>query len=76
MLLVQIHLLHQRREELGFIVLLLVFPEELAPVHDLAVAQMKEIDSHERGLRMRGENIDVVALSSSHFLALVHLFDG
>ena len=75
-LLVEIDLFEQRREELRLVELRLVFPEELAPVHDLAVAQVKQVERHQRRFGIRSENVDVVALGGGHLLALFDLFDG
>jgi len=44
-LLVEIELLEQRREELRLVEFLLILPEELAPVDDLAVAQVKQVSA-------------------------------
>ena len=49
-LLVEVELLEQRGEELRLVELRLVFPEELAAVHDLAVAQVEQVDRHQRRL--------------------------
>ena len=49
-LLVQVNLLQQGEEKnCGGVELLLVFPEELAAVHNLPVAQVEEIDRHQGG---------------------------
>ena len=54
----------------------LVLPEEFAPVHDLAVAQVEQVERHQRRLGIRGEDVDIVALGRGHLLALVHFFHG
>ena len=59
-----------------FVELGLVFPEELAAVHDAAVAQVEQIDGDQRRLGVAGEDVGIVALGGGHLLALFHLFDG
>ena len=73
-LLIQINLLQQGGEELGLIELRLVFPEELAPVDNLSVAQVEQVERHQRRLGVAGEDIDVVALGRGHLLPLLDLF--
>ena len=75
-LLVQVDLLEQRAEERRLVVLHLVFPEELAAIHNLPVAQVEEIERHQRRLGVDREDIDVVALGRGHLLALLDLFHG
>ena len=75
-LLVEIELLQQRGEELRLVEFLLVLPEELAPVDDLAVAQVKQVQRHQRRFRVAAENVDVVALGGRHLLPLFDLLDG
>ena len=70
-LLVQINLLQQRGEELRLVEFLLVFPEEFAPVDNLAVAQVEEVQRHQRRLGVAAEDVDVVALGRRHLLPLV-----
>ncbi len=73
-LLVEIELLEQRREELRLVEFLLILPEELAPVDDLAVAQVKQVQRHQRRFRVAAENVDIVALGGRHLLPLFDLF--
>ncbi len=75
-LLVEIDLLQQRGEELRLVEFVLVFPEEFAAVHDLAVAQVEQVERHQRRLGVAGEDIDVVALGRGHLLPFFHLFHG
>ncbi len=75
-LLVEINLQQKRREEFGCVEFVLVFPEEVAAVDHDAVAQVEEIDGHERGLGVIAEDVGIVALGGGHFLSLVHFFDG
>src|ERR1019366_6722142 len=75
-LLVEVDLLEQRAEKYRLVVFELVFPEELAAIHDLAVAQGEQVERHQRGLGVDGEDIDVVAFGGGHFLALFDLFHG
>ena len=70
--LIEIDLLQQSGKELWLVELLLVFPEMLATVHDLAIAQMEDVQRHQRRLGVDGEDIDIVALGRGHLLALFH----
>src|ERR1022692_1586030 len=73
---VEIDLLQQRGKELRLVVLLLILPEVFAAVHDLAIAQVEDIQRHQRRLGVDGENIDIVALGRGHLLALVEFLHG
>ncbi len=64
------------RKKLRLVELLLVFPEELAAIDDLAVAQVEQVERHQRRLGIHREDIDVVALGGGHLLALFDLFHG
>ena len=63
-------------KNVGLVELQLVFPKELATIHNLPVAQVEQIERHQRRLGVNRENIDVVALGRSHLLPLFDLFDG
>ena len=58
------------------VVLVLVFPEELAAVDDLAVAQVENVQRDQRRFGVDREDIDVVAFGGGHFLALLDLLHG
>ena len=55
-LLIEVDLLQQRFEERWRIELELVLPEELAPVDDVAVAQVEQVDRDQRRLGVVGED--------------------
>ena len=74
--LLQIDLLQQRCEEFGCLEIGLIFPEELAAVDDLAVAEVEQIDRDQRRLGVVGEDVDVLAFRRRDLLFLLHLFDG
>ena len=61
-MLVQINLLQQRSAELARIELMLVFPEEFAPVDDPPVPKMEQIYRDQRRFRVVSEDIGVFAL--------------
>ena len=66
-LLVQIDLLEQAREELARVEVRLVLPEELAPVDDAPVAQVEQVHGHQRRLGVVGEDVGVVARAAAIF---------
>ena len=74
-LLIEVDLQEQRGEEFGRIEFVLVFPEEIAPVHNHPIAQVEKIHGNERRLGVVAEDIGIVARGRGHFLALIHFFD-
>ena len=67
--LIEIHLLHQRFDQLGRLEFDLVLPEELAPVHDVAVAHVEQIHRHQRRL-----GVDAKMSASSPSAAAIFCF--
>ena len=74
--LVQINLLQQRREEFRRIELALIFPEELAPIDDVAAPQVEQVHRDQRRLGVVGEDVGVVAFGRGHLLLFAHFLDG
>ena len=75
-LLIEINLQKQGRDERGSFELRLVFPEEIAAVHDMAIAQVEKIDRHQRRLGIHAEDVHVVARGRGHLLAFVQFLHG
>src|SRR5687768_55351 len=73
---VEIELLEQGADEFAFIEVGLIFPEELAPVDNAAVAEVEQIDGDQRRFGVQSEDVGIVAFGGGHLLTFFDLFDS
>ncbi len=73
-LLVEVDLLEQRREEFVRLEIEQIFPEIFAAIDDAAIAQVKQVGGDERRLGMVRQDVDVFAFGRGNLLLLLHLF--
>src|SRR5208337_2221036 len=80
-LLIEIDLLQQGREELAWLEsracygFAQVLPEELAPVHDLSTAHMEEVYRHHPALAVIAEDVGIVTFNGGDALLLLEQID-
>ena len=74
-LLIEINLLEQRREEFVGLEIEQILPEVFAAIDDAAVAQVEQVGGDQRRLGVVSQNIDVLALGGGDLLLLLHLLD-
>ena len=75
-LLVHVNLQQQCRKEFRLVEDVLVLPEELAPVDNLPVAQVEQVERHHGRFGIDAKDVGVVVFGGGHLLPLLDFLDG